>query len=128
MFESVFTFVAKLRGGARGDDDGSTDRVPRREPGDAEDRMALARELSTAGEPMRAAHHYSAVLEADPTNATAHREYAALLAAQSYHESAARHYERALELTGDETVRDEYSDLLLEKGEDHKLETAVAAD
>jgi len=118
MFESVFTFVAKLRGGARGDDGSRTDSTT--------DRLALARELATAGEPLRAAHHYSAVVEADPENATAHREYAALLAEQSYFGSAARHYERALSLTGDEAIREEYTSLLAEKGEDRKLARAAA--
>jgi Tfp pilus assembly protein PilF len=118
MFDTVFTLVANLVGGG-GDDSRRTDTDHYRvdaDPASVEERLHLARELATAGEPWRAAHHFSEALERAPDNAQAHGAYASLLAEQGYLDSAERHYRRALALAEDPDWRSEYEALLDRKG------------
>lgn len=102
--------------GGRADDGPSLEELADRKEDDedVEELLEDARERADSEKPGRAAHYYSKAADLAPSNATVHREYAAVLAETGHEKSAVRHYERALELEPDEEVRDEY-DALLER-------------
>ena len=118
MLAQLKRFVDRLRGG-------TSERSSGHQPiaaqfDDPAEQLDHARSLVEQQQHTRAAHHFKQVLEARPTDATAHREFADLLAETGYHESASRHYERALEFEPDADVHETLATLLAEKGETRK--------
>jgi Tfp pilus assembly protein PilF len=118
MLSQLKQFVDRLRGGASDRADGRQTHTGQFDEPAA--RLDHARSLADSEHYARAAHHFEEVLSARPADAAVHREYADLLAATGYHESAARHYERALDLEPDASVHEEFAALLAEKGETRK--------
>lgn len=115
MLEQLNAYADELEGQS------STPPSDREATADTDDeRLARARELAADGRHARAAHYYRHLLEDRSDDATVHHEYADVLAEAGYLESAARHYETAIDIAPTASMHEDFAALLAEKGERRK--------